>query len=316
MLIVVRLKIKARTTLRSPSPASDYAVICTAETSYSLRQVHSSNITFLVQPSALGLTATATLISYIELLTLTPNAKSLLEAQLLPFPSPGHAGKTRQQLLNDLPVSDADFCEAWTVLTAFEHDNGSAYLPSAQMVLKTLKKILTSVSAEGMNHCGPYSVQAVVLAIDDPEIPAGLVENVFARICDAEMGGPVLNRERCVKAVGGWVLEAWHAEAKGSEMLYPTFMAKWKSAVPVGCAPLCKSELLKDCHSLLTTNRITFVPDVLQSRKSVLLKARGVARKTSGMRSLGRGESRNSVESPLPSIQPSTGLPSLLVVSS
>lgn len=291
MLIVVRLKIKARTTLRSPSPASDYAVICTAETSYSLRQVHSSNITFLVQPSALGLTATATLISYIELLTLTPNAKSLLEAQLLPFPSPGHAGKTRQQLLNDLPVSDADFCEAWTVLTAFEHDNGSAYLPSAQMVLKTLKKILTSVSAEGMNHCGPYSVQAVVLAIDDPEIPAGLVENVFARICDAEMGGPVLNRERCVKAVGGWVLEAWHAEAKGSEMLYPTFMAKWKSAVPVGCAPLCKSELLKvsisgigvavcadrrkDCHSLLTTNRITFVPDVLQSKKECAAESSG-----------------------------------------
>ena len=261
---------------------SDHAVLCTADKTYSLRQVHSSNTTYLVQPCtatttttsmAAGVTATSTITSYLELLPLTPNPQTLLRPLLLPYPSshpPPSAGsgfgRSRQQLLHDLPISNAEFSAAWASLCAFE-SGGVAYTPSVQAILKTLREAVTGAVAEGMKLSAPFSAAALLRAIDDPEVPLGLLESVLALICDVstteggDSGGSggggggggvgdsnccwVLDSQRCVRIVGRWVLQEWHEGGKGVDMLYITFISKWKAAVPDECAGLCKLELLK-----------------------------------------------------------------------
>ena len=256
---------------------SDHAVLCTADKTYSLRQVHSSNTTYLVQPcttttttttsTVAGVTATSTITSYLELLPLTPDPQTLLRPLLLPYPSshpPPSAGsglgRSRQQLLHDLPISNAEFSAAWASLCAFESD-GVAYTPSVQAILKTLREAVTGAVAEGMKLSVPFSPTALLRAIDDPEVPLGLLESVLALICDVstvEGGGGgggggvgdsdccwVLDSQRCVRTVGRWVLQEWHEGGKGVDMLYITFISKWKAAMPDECAGLCKLELLK-----------------------------------------------------------------------
>lgn len=214
------------------------------------------------------MTATSTVTSYLELLPLAPDPQTLLQPLLLPYPSShpsspsfsslpsagSGCGRSRQQLLHDLPISNAEFSAAWTSLCAFE-SGGVAYTPSVQAILKTLREAVTGAVAEGMKLSAPFSAAALLRAIDDPEVPLGLLESVLALICNestTEGGGVggsdcfwVLDSQRCVRTIGRWVLQEWHEGGKGADMLYITFISKWKAAVPDVCAGLCKLELLK-----------------------------------------------------------------------
>jgi sister chromatid cohesion protein DCC1 len=254
------LKIKAASTSTATThtgATADHAVLCTSDKTFSLRQVHSSNTSFLLSPQTSeggvgGITATSTVTSYIELLPVTPDTKSLLRPLLLPYPtaatsssgSKSNVGMSKVQLRNNLPVSDAEFESAWTDLSAFEYNN-SSYISTAEGLLSALKEAFTNAAASGVKLCAPFRLDA--LLDNECEIPSALVETVVARICERKGDGWVLLPEKATHVVGRWVLEEWHTSGK-PDMLYVSFMSRWKAAVPQECKLLCKLDVLKVRH--------------------------------------------------------------------
>ncbi|KAA8904683.1 sister chromatid cohesion protein Dcc1 [Sphaerosporella brunnea] len=259
------LKIKAAAALppsqsHNASSTSDHAVLCTADKTFSLRQVHSSNTTFLLTPTAScdspssgEVTVTSTVTSYLELLPLPSiaDARDLLRPHLLPYPSPPPSPgtrKSRTQLARDTPISDAEFNHAWDSLGAFEHD-GCCYIPTPSSLLAAVKEAFTSAAAERITICAksPFSPDLVLGCIDeDVEIPRPLIVAALASVCDCAEDGWRLNESRCIEATGRWVLQEWHEMGKG-DMLYIAFSKIWKSVVPDGCARLCCLDAIKVC---------------------------------------------------------------------
>lgn len=195
------------------------------------------------------MTATSTVTSYLELLPVTPDTKSLLRPLLLPYPttssgsssSEGKPGMSKHQLRNNLPVSDAEFEFAWAELSAFEY-HSSSYISTAEGLLSALKEASTNAAASGIKLCAPFQLTALI--DEECEIPPALVETVVARICERRDGGWVLMPEKATPVVGRWVLEEWHASGK-TDMLYVSFMSRWKAAVPMECKTLCKLDVLE-----------------------------------------------------------------------
>jgi len=254
-----RLKIKAAPTSIATThtgATADHAVLCTSDKTFSLRQVHSSNTSFLLSPPTSedggggGITATSTVTSYIELLPVTPDTKSLLRSLLLPYPtaaiisssgSKSNVGMSKDQLRNNLPVSDAEFESAWTDLSAFEYNN-SSYISTAEGLLSALKEAFTNAAAAGVKLCTPFRLDA--LLDDECEIPLALVETVVSRICERKGNRWVLLPQKAAHVVGRWVLEEWHTSGK-PDMLYVSFISRWKAAVPQECKLLCNLDVLK-----------------------------------------------------------------------
>jgi sister chromatid cohesion protein DCC1 len=253
------LKIKAApppANLASSTPAH-HAVLCTDSQTFSLRQVHSSNSILLLSPTSSGaVSVTSTVSSYLELLPVTPDAKSLITGQLPLYSGretrPQNPGQSKRKLLKDIPASDAECQSAWRECLAFEHA-GVCYRPSPDVALQTLKEAFTSAMAEGIKLTSPFTCKRVIEAIDDSETPALLVHAVLQRVStqyagEREVGEAlwVLNNDECVKAAGRMVLEDW-SERNKNDMMYISFLSKWKAAVPDECIDLCKLDCLKVC---------------------------------------------------------------------
>lgn len=120
----------------------------------------------------------------------------------------------------------------------------------------------------------PFTCARIVSSINDyvdsDELPPELLVAVVKAITDSAAANHdegeewvVLNVERCATMAGRAVLEDWYEQNKGkdgkNDMMYVSFMSKWKATVPDECCSVCKLDLLKDCHVLPTPNTIHFV---------------------------------------------------------
>ncbi|TGZ80918.1 hypothetical protein EX30DRAFT_44308 [Ascodesmis nigricans] len=277
------LQIKATTPPeKAPTSSSAYnAVLCTSSQTYALRQVSTSNTIFLTTPDATGqrLTATSTITSHLELFPNPNSPSALLQPHLQPYNGWEDADirsttmedvvdepVTRMSLLPELPISDGEFTEAWRASGAFEW-RGKIYQPTPTVLVKALQVIFTATTAErlGIETEVGVKIEDIMKAIDDDEVPRGLIEGVIGVVCDElDTGRWKLNLERCCKVAGKAVLQAWgeaHKVAKGpSDLLYVGFMKKWKDAVPHSCKGLCKTELIEDWYTMPTPNTIRFNP--------------------------------------------------------
>jgi sister chromatid cohesion protein DCC1 len=298
--------------IKAAPSSSNHAVLCTSTQTFALRQVHSSNTTFLLTPSPAGVTATSTATSYLELLPSTADAKDILRPNLLPYPSsPSSPGKSKAQIARDVPVSDAEFSAAWQDIAAFEHE-GKCYVPTATALLKAVKEAFTNAAAAGVRLEVPFEISKVIdEEEDEEEVPAPLLVAAMERLCTRTPEGWVLDRERCAGMVGRWVLQEWSEAGKGD--LFPVvFLKMWKAAVPESCRGLCKLETLKVGPYLgkwsvgANGHRITIVRRhrirfglwrrERRRRRSQRLPPRG--RRISGMKGLGKERNRGIVTIP------------------
>lgn len=236
---------------RTPSTTSDHAVLCTADKTYSLRQVSSSNTSFLVQPTATGgVVATSTITSFLELVPVTPNAVALLRPMLREYPPAalgGGGGSSRAELLHEIPASEKEFDAAWSEVGAFE-EGGVAWVPGVVAVLRAWGEAVLTAAAAGVKLASEEGFDAaeVLGEVDEEAAPVELVRSVLARMCSQgkEKERWVLDREKAVGLAGRWVLQDW-AEAGKGEMMYMAFMSTWKKSVPDGCEKLCKLSMMK-----------------------------------------------------------------------
>ncbi|KAL7267153.1 hypothetical protein RUND412_010273 [Rhizina undulata] len=295
------LKIKAAPTPHestgpSSSSTTNHAVLCTPTQTFALREVRSSNSIFLVQPSPSrqcedafsppptpGVTIVSTTHAYLELIPATPDPGPLLEKRLIAYHGwededgdtkmavdPMGSGGGKEELRDDIPVSDAEFEAAWHELLAFDF-SGSLYRPTPKAILKTLEVVFTSAAAESFSLFSPFTIPELMAAIDEPDVPRELVSVLMRRVCDEtnfDNGGGdgkwILNKSKCSGFVGRKILEGQEQQTredkkKKNDLLNASFMFKWKEAVPEECRGECKLNCLKGYYTHPTPSTIRCV---------------------------------------------------------
>lgn len=204
----------------------------------------------------MGLKAVSTAASYMELIPTIHDADSLLLKHIPLYHLPNNPTDpipeqpSKAALINALPLSEAEFETAWKKLLCFSCTAGFAHRPSPSAVLKTLDEIFTSAAAESLPLCpnDGFGVDSLVGILDDEiAIPPGLVHAAVAGVCEeTESGRWRLENSKCAAYVGRTLLEDWDSKAKG-DMLYVSFISRWKSLVPEECVGLCKLDTIKVC---------------------------------------------------------------------
>lgn len=191
----------------SHGPAN--AVLCTESQTYQIRQVHSSNSVFVIQPSnareasvdghtsPILLTAIAKCTATLEVLPSSPYARAFL-GEILPvyeglriikntatetnknqtLPSKSSKLLTSQ----DLPVSNQEFERAWRVSCAFELD-GQSHLPTTAAVLEVWKSILSAALLRNVDMKTEFSFAMIADMVEEDGHPAALVKAVIQRLC-------------------------------------------------------------------------------------------------------------------------------------
>lgn len=207
----------------------------------------------------MGLKAVSTAVSYMELIPTIHDADELLLKHIPLYhgslddttePPTGRAPKAA--ILNALPISEGEFEIAWKKLNCFCCSAGYAHRPSSSAVLGALGEIFTCAAAESFTLAprDGFAVEALVSIMDDDEevaIPQGLVDAAVAGVCEeavAETGRWKLDKAKCASYVGRALLEDWESKAKG-DMLYVSFISRWKSSVPEECVALCKLDCIR-----------------------------------------------------------------------
>jgi len=151
-----------------------------------------------IAPYKHGMNITSTCASYLELLPHKTNAVNLLKKSLPEFilstqkaPDTTEV-RSRSQLLNQTPMSDAEFDSAWNDLDAFELD-GHAYRLSAQDALDIFTVFVTVIRAEGVGIWRGQDVQRrklLDLLQQDGEMqiwPAQVVQMVLQQMCNRDI---------------------------------------------------------------------------------------------------------------------------------
>lgn len=173
--------------------------MCTESKTFPLRQVHTSNSLFIIQPHQAasadadsppqdGFCAIASCGATIEISSSTDSALPFLQ-KLLPSYSnrdiPANGSSTHTSTLAtigaDIPLSDGEIQRAWTQLCAFEAGN-QAYRPTAAVLLALWKAILSASVAEGMNIGSPFLAEDLWNIVKDEEYPRGMFDAIMNRI--------------------------------------------------------------------------------------------------------------------------------------
>lgn len=167
------------------------AVLCSRNQTFQLRQVHSSNSVFLIQPSQDGsLIAISKCEVTLEAIPQSPPYQSLLKAALPVFsheeqaeiPAPSEA-QSKQAILVDTPVSLQEFNQAWIDLCAFEIE-GRAWRPSSSMLSKVWKSILSASTIKGLSLDRALDVHSLASIVEEDDIPVPIFNAVMERLQD------------------------------------------------------------------------------------------------------------------------------------
>lgn len=183
--------------------ASGNAVLCTHDHTFELRQVHSSNSIFVIQPSQTALndgeqsgltTASAQAVAQCATtLELRPSLRSGsdLFRSLLPqyrgpedntgnnFPSQLVKGK--EGFCEDAPLSRAEFDAAWVGLCAFEL-KGNAFLPTAPLLHGIWKSILSATVVKDLKLEVNVFIQDIAGLVEEDGFPRSLLQAVVYRL--------------------------------------------------------------------------------------------------------------------------------------
>ncbi|KAL1798673.1 hypothetical protein ACET3X_002710 [Alternaria dauci] len=223
-----------------------YAVLCTPNKSFQLRQVQTSNSLFLTQPAleARGneiptpaTRAIALCTATLEAHTSTASAAALLREVLPVYDivagdvDATSNGRSKISIYNHLPVSNGECQAAWDELMAFEADGGS-YQPSPNALSQVWRSINAAALAEGIKLDAQFLTNDITKAAAEEGHPPGLIEAVLAYLSveDANKNGPwsCLDRAKTVAFTGRTLLEARH----GSDFLIADFTDTWEDRLP------------------------------------------------------------------------------------
>ena len=193
----------------SKNPAH-YAVLCTHEKTYQVRQVHSSNSIYVLQkakieseggerdPITPGVTSIAQCAATLELVP-SSYSGSLLLRKVLPSYK-GHTNREdepvpdlepshwidRKALLENVPLSIGEFDTAWRDICAFETIDVSgqvqAWIPSAGVLCAVWRSLGTVATLNRINLEEGFAIDSILGLIEEDGYPAGIVQAVVDRL--------------------------------------------------------------------------------------------------------------------------------------
>lgn len=188
-------------------------MLCTADKTYHLRQVHTSNSVHLTQPANLtagsdalptpAISAVAKCGALLELLPVSESpVAALREAITRIWHSERWDGETtadfsgevveksKEEFYADVPFSDQECEKAWIELCAFEFE-GRPVLPTLPALWMYWRTIFTTAVAEGIDLQAQFQIAHLAKTLKDEEdLISELVEAIFHRLLpDDQMAG-------------------------------------------------------------------------------------------------------------------------------
>ena len=237
------------------------AVLCTQDETFQIRQVHSSNSLYILQPSKIpsieskeivpssAISAIAQCTATLELLHSSPNAALFLR-QVLPVYQEGgvHLGSTRKRqnttsseleskskfaILAEAPLSADELEKAWIELCVFELD-GQAFLPSARTLLNLWKSFVAAAAVKDVRLEESFRVTDLAELVEEDGYPYILLEAVMRRL-DGNLISTTqditIAQEQCACWVGNALLEVL---SQRSAVVVEDFLQQWQSQLPEG----------------------------------------------------------------------------------
>ncbi|KAK7732101.1 hypothetical protein SLS57_001081 [Botryosphaeria dothidea] len=257
---VLSIKSKPAPTTSSASAQQKQAsaVLCTADKTYHLRQVHTSNSVHLTQPANLtagsdalptpAISAVAKCGALLELLPVSESpVAALREAITRIWHSERWDGETtadfsgevveksKEEFYADVPFSDQECEKAWIELCAFEFE-GRPVLPTLPALWMYWRTIFTTAVAEGIDLQAQFQIAHLAKTLKDEEdLISELVEAIFHRLLpDDQMAGDdwaAVDRAKCIPWVGRNLLAALYSH-HGTARPTAEFLDLWRDALP------------------------------------------------------------------------------------
>jgi hypothetical protein len=223
-----------------------YAVLCTPNKTFQLRQVQTSNSLFVTQPtleahgSDIPIPATraiALCTATLEAHASTASAFALLKETLPVYDivagdvDATSNGSNKTYIFSHLPLSDGECQVGWDELMAFEAD-GASYQPSPNALSQVWRSINAAALAEGIKVDAQFLTNDITKAAAEEGHPPGLIEAVLGYLStdDTDKTGPwsCLDRAKTVAFTGRTLLEA----KRGGDFLIADFTDTWEDRLP------------------------------------------------------------------------------------
>ncbi|MCJ1394425.1 hypothetical protein MMC18_007303 [Xylographa bjoerkii] len=263
-------------TTSAPAPI---AVICTRDQTFEVRQVQSSNILYIIEPSSTspgseilspslsGVTAIGQCKALLELVPIQTQPIQFLrnaipiydENRLLPNTyrqSPEI--KSKHALLKDAPFSNGEFDTAWTELCAFEIEH-EAWRPSALQQNQIWKSFMAATTMGGIDVKSTFQYVGMILAVEedgwDEAMPRAILRRLSSDHENTMEGWVLIDRGKCVSWVGQVLLEAL---CHGGKAAPSNFLQIWQDQLPEGWREDAKLELLHASFTDLANGSIIF----------------------------------------------------------
>lgn len=144
--------------------------------------------------------------------------------------TPNH--KTKLDLFDNLPLSEAQCQGGWTALMAFEHEENT-YRPSVNALSQLWQSINAAALSEGVKLDSQFLTEDIATAVAEDGHPLDFTKAVLRHLStdEQEASGPwsCLDRARTVVFVGKTLLEA----KQGSpDWLIAEFTDTWEDTLP------------------------------------------------------------------------------------
>ena len=192
----------------APSAPAPTAVVCTHDLTFEIRQVQSSNILYLIEPSSLtssiendlalvsGVTAIGQCKALLELVPIQTQPILFLKDAIPVYSDEravagGHQtsskSRTKHALIRDMPFSTGEFDSAWTELCAFESEH-EVWRPSALLLRDIWASFVAATIVQGIDITSTTSTTStvwykdVVRMVMEDGFPEVVLQAMFRRL--------------------------------------------------------------------------------------------------------------------------------------
>ena len=225
------------------------AVLCTADKTYTLRQVSTSNEVYLAHTasssdgscSQIRLAAIAKCNSTLELQAAkNVSAIPYIKAVLPTYTTTGHYESkdpiSKAQLFANIPLSDTECEQAWRELACFETEDSRALIPSNGVRLQAWEAVLTSATATGIDVTQQLDERDLQSFVDEHEewlpglIPAMLLSMATQTYAN-EHEDIEIEETKCARTVGDVLLRE-RTQSGRTSMSLKAFTGSWADLLP------------------------------------------------------------------------------------
>ncbi|OCK78954.1 hypothetical protein K432DRAFT_300870 [Lepidopterella palustris CBS 459.81] len=260
----------------TPDSKPAYAVLCTRDQTFQLRQVQTSNSVFVTQPvfethgdeiPIPGLSAISSCTTTLELHAVAASPLPFLKDALLVWDSndgmvdAAGNGQSKRALFSNIPLSDGECETGWQELAAFELA-GSSFRPSLKTQLQVWQSINAAALAESINLGSQFLTEDLINAMEDEGYPSSLIAALLQLLAaeekDTRAAWSCLDPKKCVTWTGKSILEVKQSDP---ELLTATFLDAWKDCLPEAWRDDAELETIKDAYVLPTPTTIAFKAD-------------------------------------------------------